>query len=174
MKASTLTVLTFGFLFFGLTAHAQHEDLAQVPTQTKTEIAARTDNWSDRIFRKWETPVDFNFLAGTYDNTSTIRFNFKRIVCIDSIQITAEAATGAPVVFVVGMAANNPEPVDQDIHAGTITLPPAALPAPQRDPHYSFRINRMQRQVSLMVAGGSMRIMAARAIVVKSERCPAY
>lgn len=174
MKASTLTVLTIGLVLSTLTAHAQYEDLAQVPTRQRTEVVPRTDNWSDRIMRSWETPVNFEHLIGTYDNTSTIRFNFKKIVCIDSIQISAEAVMGAPVVFVVGMAANNPEPVDQDIHAGTITLPPAALPAPQRDPHYSFRINRKQRQVSLMVAGGNVRILAARAIVAKDARCPKY
>jgi hypothetical protein len=129
-------------------------------------LGAQAGNWESERLHSYERAIYFPNLLKDFDNTSMIVFDLQSMECLDRIQISAETITGSPVMFLIGGAANNPEPLSQDIHAGTVTLPAARL-----DPHYPFRIRQMSSQVMFLVGGGAVRVLAARAVIVPKSFC---
>ena len=104
----------------------------------------------------------FDYADGRVIDTGRLTLDFGAIQCVDRIEIYARSEWGAATMFLIGGEAGQEDPLIQDEHMGTITLP-------ARDPFYTFRVDRHTSQVSFLVAGGGgARVYRACGIVTSS------
>lgn len=117
------------------------------------------------VYHAFERVLTHELASNQFENTSTVRFNLDRLACLSRVEIEVAPTQGTPTLFLFGGDAFNPDPLDQDLLIGTMTT--------QQSPaSYSFRVNRMSRQTSLTVAGGRVRILSVKSILIPERMCP--
>ena len=143
---------------------------AQIVTQMLTlatiTVLAPSASGNGPTLHNYETAIEHHRALGEFEPTRTVRFNLEGTACLSRVEITVAPSAGTPTLYLFGGEAHHPDPLDQDLAIGTMTL---ASPNPAR---YTFRVERMTSQTYLKIGGGSVRILAAHSIVVPDRMCP--
>ena len=142
------------------------QKVTQMLTLATLTVFASTASGNGPTLHNYENAIEHQQALGDFEATRTVRFNLGATACLSRVEVTVAPSAGNPTLYLFGGEAHHPDPLDQDLSIGTMTL---ASPAPAR---YTFRVERMTSQTFLKVSGGSVRILAAHSIVVPDRMCP--
>ncbi|MBX9765734.1 MAG: hypothetical protein K2X47_00560 [Bdellovibrionales bacterium] len=120
---------------------------------------------AEPAYHDFETVISHELVRSEFENTETARFNLDQLACLSRVEISVAPTQGTPTLFLFGGDAFNPDPLDQDLLIGTITTG-------QNAANYSFRVNRMSRQTSLKIAGGRVRVLSVKSVLIPDRMCP--